>query len=242
MKTLKILTLAFLLLAVLPVEPVLAHASLSELIEYTTDLLSSAPDNPATLLDRAKFRLKQGENALALSDIKAAEHSSDAVNVAYVRALYFLAEDRPQQAIDAFGKYLGRYPGFTPAIHARARIYASLGQTELSIRDYQHLLSVSKVPSPDYYLELARLQSTLEPGGIRLALKSLDRGIENLGLLVSLQAAAIEYEMQRKAYRMALARHETLRPWLGNTEQWKLRQQQLAAKLLTQVNPPDIID
>jgi hypothetical protein len=86
------------------------------------------------------------------------------------------------------------------------------------------------------------LQSTLEPGGIRLALKSLDRGIENLGLLVSLQAAAIEYEMQRKAYRMALARHETLRPWLGNTEQWKLRQQQLAAKLLTQVNPPDIID
>jgi tetratricopeptide (TPR) repeat protein len=239
MKTLKIPILTFLLLVVLPVEPVLAHASLSELIEHTTDLLSSEPDNPATLLDRAKFRLKQGDNALALSDINAAEHNSDAVNVDYVRGLYFLAEDQPQQAIDAFGKYLGRYPGYTPAIHARAKIYAALGQTEMSIGDYQYLLSVSKVPSPDYYLELSRLQSTLEPGGIQLALESLDRGMETLGLLVSLQAAAIEFELQRKDYRMALARHETLRPWLGSTQQWKLRQQQLTAKLPAPVNPPD---
>jgi tetratricopeptide (TPR) repeat protein len=239
MKTRKLLTSTFLMLAVLPVEPALAHASLSELIEYTTDLLSGKPDNPGALLERAKLQLKQGNNALALSDIKAAERSSDAVDVAYVLGLYFLAEAQQQQAIDAFGKYLGRYPGFTPAIHLRAKTYAALGQTEMSIGDYQYLLSVSKMPSPDYYLELARLQSTLQPGGIQMALKSLDRGMENLGLLVSLQAAAIEFELQRKAYSMALARHETLQPWLGNTQRWKLREKTLLERSSQVADQPD---
>jgi tetratricopeptide (TPR) repeat protein len=239
MKAIKILTLTLLLLPVLPAGPALAHASLDELIEYTTGLLSGKPDNPGTLLDRARLQLKQGNNALALSDIEAAERSSDAVDVAYVRGLYFLAEKQQQQAIDAFGKYLGRYPGYTPAILNRAKTYATLGKTELSIRDYQYLLSVSKVHSPDYYLELAQLESTLEPCGIHMALKSLDRGMENLGLLVSLQAAAIEFELERKAYRMALARHETLKPWLGNTPQWKARQKELIGRTSQFADEPD---
>jgi len=92
-------------------------------------------------------------------------------------------------------------------------------------------LSVSSKPSPDYYLELARLESTRVPCGLQLALKSLDRGIARLGPLVSLQSAAIDFEIERGDYRQALARHETLRPWLGKTSQWQYRHRQLAEKL-----------
>ena len=153
------------------------------------------------------------------------------IEVSYLLGLYFVAEQQHQQAIGAFGDYLARYPGHTPAIQARAKAYEKLGETEKSIYDYQYLLGVGREPSPDYYIELARLESALVPCGLLLALKSLDRGIARLGPLVSLQSAAIDYEIDRGNYPQALARHETLRPWLGKTSQWQDRQRQLSEKL-----------
>jgi len=227
----KPLILFVFLLSAVSAEGVLAHASLDELIEYSSNLIRRQPDNPQALLNRARIELKQGDHAGALSDIEAAERLSDRIEVSYLRGLYFVAREQPQQAIDAFGDYLARYPGHTPSIHGRAKVYEKLGQTEKAIYDYQYLLGVSSKPSPDYYLELARLESTLVPCGLQLALRSLDRGIARLGPLVSLQAAAIDFEIERGDYRQALARHETLRPWLGTTSQWQDRHRQLAEKL-----------
>jgi tetratricopeptide (TPR) repeat protein len=226
----RILFALVLLLSAFSVEPAFAHASLDELIEYTTELVGSKPGNSRALLHRARLHLKQGDAAHALKDIEAAERFSDHIEVAYVLGLYFVAEDQQQEAIQEFSQYLTRFPVFTPAIYGRAKAHAKLGLIELSIRDYQYLLSVSKEPSPDYYLELARLESTLEPYGIQLALRSLDRGIESLGLLVSLQAEAIKFELLRENYSAALARHETLEPWLGQTPQWKMRKEQISAR------------
>ncbi len=217
-----------LLLPVFSVEPAFAHSSLDELIEYSTGLVDSTPGNSRALLKRARLHLKQGNASHALKDIEAAERFADHIEVAYVLGLYFVAEDRQEEAIHAFSEYLTRFPVYTPAIHGRAKAYAKLGLIELSIRDYQYLLSVSKEHSPDYYLELARLEATLEPQGLQLALRSLDRGIENLGLLVSLQTQAIKFELLRKDYSAALARHETLEPWLGKTAQWQMRKKQLS--------------
>jgi tetratricopeptide (TPR) repeat protein len=227
----KYLASLIFLLAAFHAEAVFAHASLDELIEYTSDLVRGQPENPQALLNRARFELKQGDHAGALSDIETAERLSDRIEVSYVLGLYFVAEQQHQQAIGAFGDYLARYPGHTPAIQARAKAYEKLGETEKSIYDYQYLLSVSREPSPDYYIELARLESVLGPCGLHMALKSLDRGIAKLGVLVSLQSAAIDYEIDRGNYRLALARHETLRPWLGKTSQWQDRQRQLSEKL-----------
>jgi hypothetical protein len=67
-----------------------------------------------------------------------------------------------------------------------------------------------------------------------MALKTLDRGMENLGLLVSLQTAAIVLEINRNDFQQALARHETLKPWLGETPLWKNRHKQLSENILTE--------
>lgn len=228
----KILFTLVLLLPVFSVEPAFAHSSLDELIEYTTDLVDSAPGNSRALLNRARLHIKQGNASHALKDIEAAERLSDHVEVAYVLGLYFIAEDQHQEAINAFSQYLTRFPAFTPAIYGRAKAYAKLELIELSIRDYQYLLSVSKEHSPDYYLELARLESAVEPQGLHQALRSLDRGIASLGPLVSLQAEAIKIELLLKDYSSALARHETLEPWLGKTAQWQMRKKQLSDRSL----------
>jgi tetratricopeptide (TPR) repeat protein len=231
-KTLFVITL---LLSIQASNPAFAHAPLADLIEYTTSLLASKPGDSRALLNRARLRLKQGDASNALNDIEAAERFSDQIDVAFVRGLYFVAESQYENAIREFSRYLARYPAYTPAIHARAKAYAKRNLVEPAIRDYQYLLSVSKVPSPDYYLELARLESTLQPHGLHQSLRTLDRGIERLGTLVSLQMEAIKVEILRKDYPAALARHESLEPWLGKTQQWKLRKQELSDKLLVAV-------
>ncbi|MCP4335056.1 MAG: hypothetical protein GY785_20570 [Gammaproteobacteria bacterium] len=152
---------------------------------------AAIPAIPVHCLDERGSISNKATHHMHCKDIEAAERFSDQIEVAYVLGLYFVAEDQHQQAIHAFGQYLTRFPVFTPAIYGRAKAHAKLGLIELSIRDYQYLLSASKEHSPDYYLELARLESTLEPYGLHLALRSLDRGIESLGLLVSLLMAAL---------------------------------------------------
>lgn len=225
---------ALLLLVSFPVEPVLADASLQYLIETSSTHLHNRPDNFTALLNRAKHYLRLNKNSLALSDIKAAEGFSDDIETAYLSGLYFVAENQYQNAVLAFSKYLTRYPVHTPSIHGRAKANKQLGLTERSIWDYQYLLSVSKKHSPDYYLELSTLESTVEPYGIYMALKTLDRGMENLGLLVSLQTPAIALEISRNDFEQALARHETLKPWLGETPQWQNRHQQISENLIAE--------
>lgn len=213
-----------------------AHGSFDELLQHFSQKIFHQPENHSSLLDRARVYLKQGNTALAYNDIQAAAEISDTIEVAYVLGLYHAAENDCQSAVAAFSSYLNRYPYHIPAIHNRAKCHAALGLTAQSVSDYEYLLDTSKQHSPDYYLELARVQSSVETGGIEPALKSLDLGMMELGILVSLQTAAIQYEINRGNYGMAMVRHETLKPWLGKTSQWRLRQKQLSRNLTTEVN------
>ena len=222
---------ALLLLTAACLEPVQAHGSLDELLEHFSQLISGEPDDYKSLLDRAKIQLRQGNKEHAFNDIRAAAEISDETEVAYVLGLYHIAGNDQQAAVAAFSAYLARYPDHIPSIHNRARCHNALGLTAQSVSDYEHLLNTSKQHSPDYYLELARVQSSIETDGIDQALKSLDRGMKKLGILVSLQNEAIRFEINRGNYRQAMARHETLKPWLGKTSPWLLRQKQLSANL-----------
>lgn len=217
-------------------EPVQAHGSLDELLEHFSQLISGEPDDYKNLLDRAKIQLRRGNKELAFNDIRAAAEISDETEVAYVLGLYHIAGNNQQAAVAAFSTYLARYPEHIPSIHNRAKCHNALGLTAQSVSDYEHLLNTSKQHSPDYYLELARVQSSIETDGIDQALKSLDRGMEKLGILVSLQNEAIQLEINRENYRKAMARHETLKPWLGKTTPWLLRLKQLSEKLAAEAN------
>jgi tetratricopeptide (TPR) repeat protein len=210
-------------------QPASAHGSLDELIWMASAKLEKNPANHAVLLKRAKLHLKHGDMEPAMTDIKAAELLTVRAEAAYVTGLYHLANNDYPAAITAFSDYRHLYPSHVPSIYNRAIAHKKLGLISEAIADYQILLDVSQVPSPDYYLELAALEATVEPQGLELALQSLDRGITRLGPLVSLQQAAIAYEMARKDYRGALLRHETLKPWLGKTKHWRMLKEQLSA-------------
>lgn len=217
-------------------DPLQAHGSHEEMLQQFSQKIVRQPENHASLLDRARVFLRQGNPAQAYRDIQSAAEISDTIEVAYVLGLYHVAENDCRFALAAFSSYLTRYPDHIPAIHHRAKCHAELGMTAQSVSDYEQLLNTSKQHSPDYYLELARVHFSAETGGIELALKSLDRGMTELGTLVSLQTAAIQYEVIRGNYRRAMARHETLKPWLGKSSQWQIRQKQLSQNLMAEAN------
>jgi len=212
---------------------VLAHGTHTDLIQKATFEIKRRPGDHAGWLDRAQLHIKQGDVTAGFNDIKVAETIAGEIEVAYVLGLYHVAIHHYAAAVKAFSQYLTRYPEHTASIYNRARAHKELGIVTAAISDYRYLLSVSNRPSPDYYLELARIESSVSPDGTILALKTLDRGIDKLGLLVSLQAVAIEYELSRKNYKKALARHESLKPWLGKTDKWLQRLKQLQQSLLT---------
>lgn len=225
------LGVALLLLTSLPAQPILADAALQDLIEISSTHLQVRPDSFTALLNRAKCYLRLNQNALALNDIKTAEGFSDDIETAYLLGEYFVAEKQYQNAVLAFSKYLTRYPAHTPSIHGRAIANNRLDLTDRSIRDYQHLLSVSKNHSRITIPDLSWLEASIEPYGIYMEHKTLDRGMENLGLLASLQILAIELEIRKNDFKQALARHEILKPWLGNMPRRKNRHRQISEKL-----------
>jgi tetratricopeptide (TPR) repeat protein len=214
----------------------LAHDTIDEQLRQASSELSSNPLDLAVRLERASLYLRHGDLDLAVADIEIAEMLGGHQDAAYVVGLYHLAKNDYPAAIQAFGEYLRRYPDHIPSLHKRAIAYGNLQLSKQAINDYQTLIGISKKPSPDYYLELAAIEATLKAGGLERALTSLNRGIDRLGPLVSLQNVAIGYDMARADYRGALQRHQSIQPWIGNTQRWITLEKQLTDKLTAQIN------
>ncbi len=213
-----------------------ANETIDERLRQASNELSLNPLDQAVRLERASLYLEHGDLDLAVADIETAEMLGGDQEAAYVAGLYHLAKNDYPAAIEAFGEYLRRYPDHIPSLHKRAITYRDLQFTKQAIDDYQTLIGISQKPSPDYYLELAAIEATIEANGLERALKSLDHGIDRLGPLVSLQHVAIGYDMTRGDYRSALRRQQSIQPWVGNTPRWLRLQKQLTDKLRTQTN------
>jgi tetratricopeptide (TPR) repeat protein len=218
----------------------LAHDTIDEKLRQTSSDLSQDPLDQAVWLERAWLYLKHGDLDLARADIETAEMLAGDHEAAYLTGLYHLAKNDYPAAIEGFSQYLRRYPYHIPSLHKRARAHGKLQLTKQAIDDYQALIDISQKPSPDYYLELAAIEATLEADGLERALKSLNRGIDRLGPLVSLQNVAIGYDIARADYRSALRRHQSIQPWVGNTARWIRIQTQLADKLQAQNSGKDL--
>ena len=73
---------------------------------------------------------------------------------------------------------------------------------------YSEALKHFAEPSPDLFLERARLQAAL--GKFDAAVSGLDEGISRLGPAPALERAVIEYERQRGEFEQALARTDKM--------------------------------
>jgi tetratricopeptide (TPR) repeat protein len=188
---------------------VLAHPELDEQIRLLTAQLELQPNNPELYLRRADVRRQHAEFELALSDIATAARLKPGwskVSLAQAQTLFDASRtDDAQKAVEEF---LLAEPHHATALVLRGRCKLKLGKLEQTVADYSAALNEFAQPSPDLYVERARLQASM--GRFDEAVRGLDEGAARLAGAPTLQLASIEYERQRGNFAAAVERADKL--------------------------------
>ena len=121
-----------------------------------------------------------------------------------------------------FDKALRLSPTNKTALLGRGRVLARLGERKAAIADFTDSIALPMGVQAEEFLERASLQAS--EFGPDEAIKGLDEGLLRLGWMVTLQQAALDYEMQRQKPEQALARLETILTRTSRKEAWLARQ------------------
>ncbi|MEY4528652.1 MAG: hypothetical protein RL768_2371 [Nitrospirota bacterium] len=186
-----------------------AHEHLENQIARMSVLLKNAPDRPELYVKRGElYRLhEEWEAALADCDRAAAlAPSLEAVDI--LRGRVLLSAGRAGTAEDVLRRVLNAHPNHPQALLLHAEALEQLGQFEQAAVDAERGLVYLPQPDPDEFFKAARL--SVKAGRVEQAIGILDRGIQQLGGIASLQRAAIDLELRRGDVEAGLARLERL--------------------------------
>jgi tetratricopeptide (TPR) repeat protein len=180
---------------------------LDEQIAALTAQIKKEPTNAELLLRRSEVHRWHAEFVLAVADIDAAARLQPGwAKVSLARAFTFYAAGQEKEAMAAVQEFLKHEPAHAEGLALRARCHLKLGQPAAAVADYSAALKVFAEPSPDLFVERARLQASL--GRLGEAVRGLDEGLARLGPVPALQRLAIEYERQEGDFHEALKRVE----------------------------------
>lgn len=186
--------------------PLAAHGELHNQIAEMDRQIAAQPDNTALLLRRAELHRIHREWALADQDYARVEALQPKhPEVQWLRARATLEAGKPQLALPELDRYLALYPDHATARLTRARALVALGRHPQAAADYALALERMPQPNPDHYLELVKAQrdSGMSPA---VQLASIEKGINRLGFVPSLEDVALDIEMRAKRWDAALFR------------------------------------
>ena len=201
-----------------------AHGTFHDRIKHVNQQIKDDPLNPGLYLNRAGIYRNHGDWDAALADIDhASQLDPDRPDVDYFRGQVFLRANNPQKAEAALRRFLESAPHHTAARVARAQALAKLNRYMEAAEDYRDALEYALVPIPEYYLEYARVLVSAGAGYRKEAIRVLDEGVARLGLIITLELAAIELEVEQGLFDEALARLERAARRLPRQEAWLMR-------------------
>lgn len=197
-----------------------AHDDPSNRIKALTRQIQVNPNNAALLLKRGTL-LRQAEHyEEALRDFEQAAKRDRALRETdYQRGLTLLQLKRAAKAKPFLDRYIAEFPKDAQALATRARTLLALGDNRSAAVDFSRAIAES--PLPGYYLERAKAQAAA--GRIAEALEGLDRGLSRLGVLGSIQRAAIDLEISRNNIDGAIARVNSMAAITGRADIWLAR-------------------
>lgn len=202
---------------------VLAHADILERIILLNREIRESPPSAALYLKRGELhRLHRNWPAALIDYEQAARLEPQNPTVSYYRGRMWFEAGQPERAKPALDRFLAVRPDHADALLVRSRVLAVLGARLSAVDDLTRVITLLDPPTPEVYLERARLLEAQGGTYIDRALAGLDEGIAQLGPLVTLVQFAIEVEQRRGRYLSALARLDGLprnitaqAPWLG---------------------------
>jgi len=188
-----------------------AHDSVDASIAQTTREIASHPDSLPLYLLRAELRRIRGDRTGARDDLARVErHDPAHPQLGLCRAALALDAGDPAAARRLLDAALALGPSEPHALELRSRALTALGARREAITDLGALIAILARPSPDLYLERARLQ--VEEGDRGGARRGLDDARARLGAVASIELYAIELELAEGRPAAARDRLEALRP------------------------------
>ncbi len=209
---------------VFPFSPAFGHEDEQVRIEALTQLIGRDPRNADLYLKRGELHFFRNEYDLALADLdRVLQLDSKLDSAELLRAKALLGAGKSDEAREAVERVLSRHPNHAEARLTRARILFKQGRKSESAGEFTEAISLSREPTPEFYLE--RAQAQLDQGDDRLdeALRGLDEGLKKLGPAVALELRAMELELKKKNYGSALNRLDAITAQSPRKETWLAR-------------------
>ena len=216
--------LALSLLCALPIE---GHEAIEKQIQDLNRRIAETPQDAVLFLRRGELHRVHEDWDAAAADYQTARRLDPgllAVDLCLGRMLF--EQGRPRQAREALDRFLSRRPEDVEGLRLRGRVLARLGRPADAVADYRRALAIAPpgTMDPDAYLELAEvLSASSDRKGREAALEALDRGMKDLGPIVSLALPAVDLEVDLGRFEDALKRLDAATPKSGRRESWLLK-------------------
>jgi tetratricopeptide (TPR) repeat protein len=197
-----------------------ADAPLSGRLEAVSDELRTRPEAAELLLERAELYRGLGDTARAAADYDEALRREPDLAAAWLGQARLWLADEPGLSLRAADRYVAAIPDDPEGRAVRSRVLVRLGRPHEAAAELRRAIDAHSRPDPSLFLELAELLAEISPDDRHAALAALDEGQARLGVLVSLQWPAIEWELDLGRPDAALTRLDSLLPWYERRETW----------------------
>lgn len=208
----------------LDILPARGHGDLHLQIQEVTEEISKSPTDAVLYLKRGELnRIHQLYDA-AMADfeqVRTLAPTNTPVSISLGRL--YVEMQLPLAARAALDRYLVAEPSSSEAYTLRGRAWIQLEDPMQAARDFKRAIDHNVAPGPELFIEHSRALAMAGPTQQESALAALDRGIQSLGPLVTLQLPAIDLEVDMKRYDAALARLDQLAARSPRKETWLKR-------------------
>ena len=186
------------------------------------------------LLQRADLHRRQSAWDAALHDYQSvATLEPDNIELALGLAKMHLDQKQFQEAMEWSTRALNIEPTVAQGGLVQARALAGMGDYNSAAAAYNGAMKILSNPRPEHYLEQAQIVSAdvSNPNSHHNAIAILDKGIDQLGNLVSLNKFAYELELKAGDREAALRRIDRVLAHNGSLLNWRMQRSELLLEL-----------
>lgn len=217
----------FFLIAVLALSAAaLGHADIDERIAALDEQIAQRPATRKLHVKRGELHRLHRDWASALADYRRAHElteGGDATDIDFYTGRMWREAGKPERALFHLDVFIDKHPTHVDARINRSRVYAELDQPAAAVDDLHISIRQQQPPSPELYLERARLLIGKDMEQHEFALQGLDEGIARLGPIISLVQFAIDVQVDCGNYRDALLRIDSLPEMVRENPSWRGR-------------------
>lgn len=199
-----------------------AHGNLHEQIEELTAQIEEQPDNAVLYVQRGLLHRSHGTYMEAVSDLQKALTIDETLEIVYIHlSQAYLQKEVADSALLHIDHYLASDPQNPTALMTKGDAYQQLGNPDLAAVTYEEaiVLKGDKAKVQDY-VSWANATAQINP---QSAIQCLEKGMQQFGLLITLQELALQLEIKNALYDNAIKRINAIMKPLQRKETWLVR-------------------